>query len=1429
MAEKDLYPLSNPQMSIWYTEKLYTETSISNIAGTLRINGDIDLSILNAAVNLVVKNNEGLRLRITEASGTPMQYVSDFIERQYDVVDFSNAPIEALYKWEEEQSRIPLPMIDHELFYMAIFRVNQNDTGFFLKIHHIISDAWSIVLIGKMILENYVALSQQTEIEEKRFSYTDYIKDEKIYLDSKRFLSDKTYWHQQYDSLPELTMLKTRKSSSIQTKAKRRTFITPAKFNKKLYQYCKDNSISPYPLFLAAFSMYINRVTAKNDITIGTPLLNRTSKEDKNRVGMFINTVPFRIDIDENLDFKTFSCQVLGHCAAMLRHQKYPSDMLLKEIRKKFNSSELLFDIVVSYQNTKFDKYGLDTHSRWHFNGHQTNSLTIHINDRDDEGKIIVDYDFHTDLYHAKEVDYLHTYMISLLWHALDNPEKPIKNLEMLTESEKHRLLYDFNNTEADYPKDKTIHQLFEEQAERTPDSIALVFEDKEMTYRELNEKSNSLARVLRDKGIEPDQIVGLMVHRSFEMIIGILGILKAGGAYLPIDPDYPTDRIQYMLNDSKTNILLTQTSGVVNIDYDGVIIDLSTNSLYNSALKNNLKNVNKPGDLIYVIYTSGSTGKPKGVMIEHSGAVNYIVWANSTYVKGESLDFALYSSISFDLTVTSIFTPILFGNKIFIYNCHSDENLIHKVFEDNKAGIVKLTPSHLQIIKNFKYPESRVKKLIVGGEELKTELCKQIHLNFNGDIEIYNEYGPTEAVVGCMVYQYDFKRDQKLTLSIGVPAANVKLYVFDKNMNLTPIGVSGELYIGGASIARGYLNNSQLTSDRFLNYQGVILYKTGDLVRWYPKGEMEYLGRNDRQVKIRGHRIELGEIEKQLSSHPDIQDCIVIEKAGASGGKYLCAYIVTSAMLSDDALRHFLYNKLPDFMIPPYFIQIDKVPLNKNGKIELGLLPEPQIQPSVKVYDKPTNPIEKTLADVWKKVFQIDEVGINDDFYNLGGDSLIAIQIQIDLLKHHYHLQTQQIYEYRTIKNIADKIIKDEPNIDCAPFAEDDLMNIMSQCSVSDGMNHRNSKNVLLIGSTGFLGVHILEHLLNSTDQTIYCLVRGKNHHDAEARLIECLKYYFLYNYSQYINKRIFVIKGDISLENIGVGDYIQLAGTIDRVIHCGALVKYYGDYKGFEAINVSGTENVAKFSLSYNIPLFYVSSMGISGQYQSKKYEGTYQFSENDFDINQNFDENPYLRSKYEAERVLRKYMKHGLRASILRVGNLSNRYKDGLFQKNMTDNSFFNIIKSIIALEAVSDSISNFAFDVTPVDYCSQAIIKLAMEPKAIGRTFHIYNHNLVNVNRLIKVLKKYGVPVKVLNNHAFSSLLQSIASRDHEKEALAGIINYIDTNNQLIFNSSVFVDSKYTTAFLKEIGFEWPEISDSYLIKIIEDIHKYVLMK
>ncbi|MFO7635924.1 MAG: amino acid adenylation domain-containing protein [Clostridia bacterium] len=1026
----ELFPLSHPQKGIWYLEKMYPNTCIGNISATLKFEARLDYEIANEAFNHVLRLNDALRIQISETGEDAQQYITEYTPWKFDYLDFSKNEIKELYEWDSNMNKIPIYKTDSPLFYIAIIKINENMAGFYVKLHHMIADAWTLVTFGNEVLDYYNRIAKGLGMEElSKPSYTEYIANEQKYYQSERFAKDEAFWLETFQSIPDLTTLKEKKSGEASIRASRKTFMLPEKLCRKIREHCRENRTSIFSLFLGAVAIYINRTRGENEIVFGTPVLNRSNYREKETMGMFISTVPIRVRIDESQDYNTFAEAINKEWMSILRHQKYPYTLLLKKLREKNPGLEKLYDIIISYQNAKFIKNESSHHQegRWHQNGYQTDALNIHINDREDDGDIIIDYDYLTTLFYAKEIEFLHDHVVRLLWHSIDNPGQRLTSIEMISENEKQRILNDFNCTGTAFQKDKTIHQLLKDQVRKTPDQVAIVFEDKEMTYAELNKKANNLAGVLIEKGVRPNQIVGLMLHRSFDMMVGLFGILMAGAAYLPIDPDFPKERIEYMLENSETQVLVSESRLKDTVQFAGEILLMDDDRMHWNEEKVRVQNFSKGTDLAYVIYTSGSTGRPKGVMIEHRPVVNFMKGITGV-IDFTGKTIISVTTISFDIFVLETILPLLHGVKVVLANESEQKipHLLHELIRKQNVNMLQTTPSRIQMLLNDEANSkclSYLSDLMVGGEAFPHSMLMK--LKGITKARIFNMYGPTETTVWSAIKELTGEN----AINIGKPIANTRMYILDKYLNLLPIGVPGELCIGGEGLSRGYLKSEELTREKFVENpyeKGTNIYRTGDIARWYPQGELEYIRREDTQVKIRGFRIEMGEIEKEILSFAGIRETVVLDGEDEAGNKYLCAYIVYEQELSVVDLKNHLLKRLPGYMVPTFFKRIDHIPLTPNGKLDKKKLLEQEAMLLLFAeYIKPANPVEKKVAEICGDMLGIKKVGMGDNYFDIGGDSLSLINFFIRLGKEFKKdIALTEIHKSLTLRDIADYVV---------------------------------------------------------------------------------------------------------------------------------------------------------------------------------------------------------------------------------------------------------------------------------------------------------------------------------------------------------------------------------------------------------------------
>ena len=787
--ESNVYNLTNPQKSIWFTEQFYKGTPIENITGCVIVLEKLNLKALQKAINLFVKSNDSFRLKFTVKDDKPLQYLSSFSEFEIENVMVNTD--EDIKDIENEMSNTPFEVLDNLLFSFKTFTFPDGHGGFVITAHHLISDAWTAGLVVNEIMDYYEKIINSQIIDNQNPSYLDYITSEQEYLNSEKFNKDKEFWNEIFKTVPEVATIPSinveNSNSSLSCKAKRKQFVIPKETMNLINEFCKQNKASAFNFFMAVLAIYLSRVSSLDDFTIGTPILNRGNFKEKQTTGMYISTIPFRISINHKIPFAEFLSNISADFSKIFRHQKYPYQYLLEDLRKKDSSIPNLYNILLSYQNVRSNKQTSDINyeSSWVGNNFISDDIDIHLYDMNDTGNINIAYDYLISKYSIDDICSIHARFLYIINQVLENNDITLNEIEIVTPDEKKKILYDFNNTSADYPRDKTITQLFEEQVEKTPDNIAVVFEDQKLTYRELNQRANSLASYLRSQKIGRNDIVGIMVNRSLEMIISILAVLKSGACYIPIDPEYPQDRIEYMLNNSNAKLLLTFKRLENKVTFDNKLFVELDNELYNSN-KDNLININEPDDLAYIIYTSGSTGKPKGVMLKHSNINNFIQGMCNVVDFNSEKTIVSVTTISFDIFVLESLLPLQRGLKVVVAteNEQNDIRLFNALCLKNNVNIIQTTPSRFQVLisnlNELDYLEG-ITDILVGGESFPKMLLGKLHQLTHANI--YDVYGPTETAVWSTVKNLT----NESSITIGKPIANTRCYILDNNKNLLP------------------------------------------------------------------------------------------------------------------------------------------------------------------------------------------------------------------------------------------------------------------------------------------------------------------------------------------------------------------------------------------------------------------------------------------------------------------------------------------------------------------------------------------------------------------------------------------------------------------------------------------------------------------
>ena len=1001
-------PLSFSQQRLWFLDQLSPGNLFYNIPEALELEGELNLDALQFSLNALVDRHESLRTMFTTQDGMPRQIILPEWEMEVPVLDLSEMGVvdrEAIAAQEvEKETRTPFDLTTGPLVRLRLLKMAPDRHIALLNMHHIVADGWSMGIFVQELAAFYEARCRG-EIylpEALPLQYADYAVWQRNWLKEDVLKKQLDYWHTKLGDKPLVLDLPTdhpRPAMMSQAGSLER-FTMPQGLYERLNAFCKKHNVTLFMVLLAAYQTMLYRYTGQEQISVGTAIANRNRTDIEGLIGFFVNTLVLKEDLTDDLTFKTLLQKVRETCLGAFAHQDLPFELLVEEMQPERNLSHTpLFQAAFSMQTGGGEPIsfsGLTWRPLSTFSGTAKFDITLGITD--DPQQFNGYFEYSTDLFEAETIQRMAGHFLTLLEGLLDAPETEISRLPLLTVDETKRMLTDWNAAMRMPVETHCAHELFAAQAAAHPERTALRFMGQSLRYGELDSRANQLAHYLVKAGVKPESLVGISTERSLEMVIGILGVMKAGGAYLPLDPTYPADRIQFMLEDSQVAIVLTQEKLLKRFEaYRGRLIPLDA-AWPEIAAERDLcpQNGVQPDNLAYVIYTSGSTGRPKGTLLAHRGLCNLTQAQQKAFDINENSRVLQFAPLSFDASVWETFMALANGGTLVLAPQEvlaSGVDLV-KLLQDEQVTNVTLPPSVLKVLPPADLPHLRT--VISAGEACNEELVKQ----WAPGRDFFNAYGPTETTVCASFYLCSEEDDGPPP--IGKPIANAALYVLDRNMQPVPVGVPGELHVGGVSLARGYLNRPEMTATRFVkdpfgNDPAGRLYKTGDLVRYRPNGDIDFLGRIDHQVKVHGFRIELGEVEEALRRHDALQDMVVVARDDPSGGNRLVAFLVSTVEEPPTVgqLRSFLLETLPDYMIPSVFVYLDGLPLTPNGKVDRKALPEvsgerPEL---AREYVAPRNELEVQLAEMAGGLLGLDQVGVEDNFFELGGHSLLAAQ----------------------------------------------------------------------------------------------------------------------------------------------------------------------------------------------------------------------------------------------------------------------------------------------------------------------------------------------------------------------------------------------------------------------------------------------------
>ena len=1435
---KDIYQASFAQKRIFYSTQAISggNNVVYNISGGLLIDSVLDVNKIVDCINKIVNNQSSFRTQFEIVDGELYQRIINHAQIKIDCYNGQEKDLQSIL----DKFPKPFDLTTAPLLRASVYVLDNKKTLLLLDTHHIIMDGASL----NILIQDFCTLYSNNNIDKLKFEYIDYSEWEKSFVESDEIKKYDEYWASTFanSQISSLNLPYDFPANSKSYEGDKISYNMPKETFAKIEELAKKHDVSAYTVFLSALYILLYKYTGQTNLIVGSPLEGRNYEEFNNIIGMFVNNIVLKNDIlpENSVDSLLNSTQNIVTNA--ISNQPYPYELILKKLNLDKNIS--LLDVVLTYQNTKKSKYNIENADlELLYSNTKTAKFNIWLEIIPDLARFNLEYN--SSLFKKETINSFLEHYIFILNQLISNTTISIDDIEIITPKEK-ALLKQFNNTDGPI-NDDTVVSIFEEQVKMHPDNIAIICNDKTLTYDELNKRANSLAHLLIEKGIGANDIVCVMTNRSFETIVCMMAILKAGAAFFNVDPNYPIERTKYYLEDSKTKYVLTQAElkdRVSSIE-NCIEIDLSIEDIYNKNFENPNVKINR-GDLSYLIYTSGSTGKPKGAMLNQVGFANMVKAMTLVldYLKeGNKHCIASVTSTPFDIFVYEIIVSLTHGLKIAMANNaeHRNPKLLDELIRKCHVDVMTVTPSLMKINYDNREPDTalaQVKNMVFGGEPLPEKFVEDLRA-LADDITIYNIYGPSEITILCNVQNLNGEKE----ITIGPPIMNTQIHILDKNMKPLPIGVVGEIYISGIQVGYGYIGKPELTAEKFLDnpFGEGKMYKSGDIGRWTFDGKVQCLGRIDNQIKLRGLRIELGEIENVMLNVPNVSSAVV-NKIEIDGKEALCGYYTCDKDVSEDIVKDALRKALPAYMVPTYIVKLDQMPYTINRKIDRKALPLPELNKPVannKINIEELNSVEEKLLQIWKNILKIDDIDINDNFFDIGGDSVAAISMQIEAVKYGLEFEYGDIFAFPTIKQLSANL-KTPDEIFIKNYDYSKVNSVLARNTMDNLNTIKKIKfnNMLLIGSTGYLGAHVLDAFLQSNKGIAYCLVREKDGLDIKERLRGVLNFYFGNKYNELFNNRIKVVCGDIVKENLGLSekDYSELKNNIDIVINSGALVKHFGIKKKFEEINVKGTQSVIDFCLNTKKRLLHVSTISVSGN--GEKEETVIEtpenindkkiFKESDIYVGQNI-KGVYSTTKFRAELlVLEAISSKGLDAQILRLGNITNRYSDGVFQMNADENAFAKRIKSFIEIGAFPKYMLKHSIELTPVDLAAEAIVKVANYTSHCN-VLHIYDNNLLPIKLFIETLSELGINLLPVPEKMMTDIITGILADNNRKDILSGIIYDLNENKQLVYTSRIRLNSNFTEGFLERIRFNWKSIDKDYIIRYINYLRKIKFIK
>ena len=1390
-------PLSYAQTGVYFECLKNPTSTIYNIPYLLSYPAGIEADKLAAVVKQVVEAHPELSIHFATEGDTIVQTLADSLPVEVPVTEMSD---EALTAYKNEFVR-PFNLNKAPLYRFEVVKTGSG-VHLLLDVHHLVFDGGSADLLIRQI----DSALEGTAVEKENYTYLDFVSDQQKAEESDTFKAAQQFFAEKLQTCEGASEIpadlpKTDQQGLIGEA------VCPADYDKAA-AFCRQQEITPAHLFLAATSYVISRYTNNREVYLSTISSGRSNLKIADTVGMFVNTLALGLKIDD-VTVSEYLKQVSETFDETLRHEDYPFARI---------ATDFGFMPAIAYA------YQVGVLSQYTVNGQpvrqellELNVPKFKINIKIESRGVVVQYD--DALYSDTLGNAIAESIVAVAERIIAQPQMKVRQLSIISKSQEEELSHLRQTATGDAPF-KFFHECISHFAQTQPDHEALVAIDAKYTYKEMDEATNCIAAALRQKGVKERDRVALLLPRTSRLILSLFGVLKAGAAYIPCDPDYPADRIKLILEDSEARYIITTADRMDSVPADKAInvedLLISDSSLF--TLHSSLSI--SPDDLAYLIYTSGSTGRPKGVMLRHEGICNYLyghpanVFANGVLTDADRV--LSVTTISFDAALQDIGMAYYNGKTLIVATEEQANNPLDlaQLIQEQHINMVSGTPSRWQTwltSDDFCKAISQVKICRAGGEKFSDALLQQMRSVTKA--RIFNCYGPTEITVASN--NAELTNAQMVT--VGKPQLNVKEFIVDADGNELPAGVVGELYIGGRGVARGYNNLDEMTRERFVEYHGVRIYKSGDYAKWLPDGNVVILGRTDHQIKLRGLRIELGEIENVMLSVEGMKKVVIMIRK-LNDKEHLCAYYTADHEIAPDALKAEISKRLTQYMVPTAYLQLAEMPMTPNGKTDVKALPEPQLAVT-SAFVAPANDTEKAFCDIFAQILQMDQVGATDNFFELGGTSLVVTRVIIEADKAGLHVAYGDVFANPTPRKLAELItgvaVNDGAGADdpVASFDYTAINNLLQRNTLGFFRSGERQQlgDVLITGATGYLGIHILRDLIDSDAKNIYCLVRGKTQEKAESRLRTLLFYYFANSFKELFGQRLHIILGDVTQdfdENL----------KVDTVFNCAAIVKHFSEGTEIEDVNIGGAQRCVEFCIKTGANLIHISTASTRGMWAGEIRDDVY--TEQRLYMGQYLG-NQYIYSKYMAERlILDAVALHGLRAKIMRVGNLAARSTDGEFQANFSTNSFMGRIRIYNMLGCCPYAMRNKRVEFSPINEVSHAIVLLATTPKECT-VFHPYNIHGQFLGDVLTGLTNVTGGIRFVELEEFQQAMDEAGQDPQKAKQMAALLAYKDMAHGQK-TADVQRDNDYTTQVLFRLGFAWSPTSWDYVERMLTAI-------